>query len=452
MTLSLHSRLLLAASVVLTAFFGLTGLVLERAYRHSAEQAVRDRLQGQVIALIAAIEPHRDGSVYLANALAEGRFFTVASGLYGQVQRNDGHSGWTSPSLEQQTLDVGAGLARGKQRFAVIQHVGEPLFVYSLGVSWDDKASFGQSYTFSVAESQRGYLQQLAAYHHLLWGWLGAVAIGLLVIQGSILRWGLAPLRRLATDLADIEANRQSVLQGHYPKELRGLTGNLNALLAGQRSRIQRYRHALGDLAHSLKTPLALLSGIAETKQPTAEQNHLLSEQIERMTRIVDYQLQRAAASGRTVLSGPVMLQDLADKVMAALNKVYASKGVRGECEIEPELHSHADHDDLMEVLGNLLDNAYKWCRQRVLLTVTRIHDETSPGIELCVEDDGDGIDNALREHVLQRGNRADETTAGHGIGLAVVQNIAEAYGGAITITRSRWQGARVCVRLPASG
>ena len=447
MTLSLHSRLVLAASVILAAFFGFTGLVLEQAYRNSAEQAVRDRLEGQVIALIAAIEPHRDGSVYLANALAEGRFFTVASGLFGQVQRNGGGVGWQSPSLEKQTLDIGPGLARGKQRFAVIQHAGEPLFVYSLGVSWDEHAPFRQSYTFSVAESQRSYQQQLAAYHRL-----GAVAFGLLVIQGSILRWGLAPLRRLESDLADIETNRQTVLQGHYPKELRGLTNNLNALLATQRSRLQRYRHALGDLAHSLKTPLALLSGLAESRTTPAEQNRLIQEQTERMSRIVDYQLHRAAASGRTILSGPVVLQDLADKVLAALDKVYASKGVVRECNIEAGLISHADYDDLMEVLGNLLDNAYKWCRQRVALSVTVIDDESSPGIEVCVEDDGDGIDDAMREHVLQRGNRADESTSGHGIGLAVVQNIAEAYGGTIMISQGdRWHGARVCVCLPAS-
>ena len=452
MTLSLHSRLLLAASVVLAAFFGFTGLVLEQAYRNSAEQAVRDRLQGQVIALIAAIEPHRDGTVYLANALAEGRFFTVASGLFGQVRRNDGRVSWQSPSLEQQTLDIGSGLARGKQRFDVIQHAGEPLFVYSLGVSWDERASFRQSYTFSVAESQHAYHEQLTAYHRLLWGWLGAVAFGLLVLQGSILRWGLAPLRRLASDLADIEANRQTVLQGHYPKELQGLTNNLNALLATQRSRLQRYRHALGDLAHSLKTPLALLSGLAESRVSSTEQNRLIQEQTERMSRIVDYQLHRAAASGRTVLSGPVVLQELADKVLAALDKVYASKGVVRECNIEAGLLSHADYDDLMEVLGNLLDNAYKWCRQRVALSVTVINDESTPGIEVCVEDDGDGIDDALREHVLQRGNRADESTSGHGIGLAVVQNIAEAYGGAIMISQGRWHGAKVCVSLPASG
>jgi len=459
-TMSLNRRLLLAASVVLAAFFGITGLVLERAYRHSAEQAVFDRLQGQVIALIAALEQHDDGTVYLANALAETRFFTPDSGLYGQVVRNDHRDSWRSLSLSGDEI-IAASLARGQQRlYQTRLKAGLPVFVFSLGISWDDKAVFDRGYTFTVAEHRQAFDEQIAAFRRLLWGWLAAVAAGLLLVQGSILRWGLAPLRRVAVELMQINNGRQQRLQQDYPQELRGLTANLNALLETQRLQLQRYRHALGDLAHSLKTPLALVRGDLESSRP---QQALVREQIDHMVQIVDYQLQRAAAAGRTALATPVSVAAVAGKVMDALDKVYYDKGMSAECLVDADLQVQVDRQDLMELLGNLLDNAYKYGRHRLLLTaeVSAATDRSGPVFECCVEDDGPGIDEHLREHVLQRGTRirpdvdgrADETGAatvgGQGIGLAVVQDIVAAYAGRLSIDRGRWQGARICVYLP---
>jgi len=460
MTMSLNRRLLLAASVVLAAFFGITGLVLERTYRHSAEQAVFDRLQSQVVALIAAIEQRDDGSVYLANALAESRFFTPGSGLYGQVIRNDGEDVWRSPSLMNQGLSV-TPLMRG-QRDSGHQRLtaGSPVFVFSLGISWEEGASFDYSYTFSAAEHRQAFDEQLSAYRQLLWGWLSAVALGLLLVQGSILRWGLAPLRRVATELVEIKAGHQPRLQYDYPQELSGLTNNLNALLEAQRCQLQRYREALGNLAHSLKTPLALLQGGVES--PQQEQRALVREQVERMAQIIDYQLQRAAAAGRMALLTPVAVAAVAAKVLAALDKVYFDKDLSAECLIDQGLQVQIERQDLMELLGNLLDNAYKYGRHQVLLTAALSNREGEAVMfECCVEDDGPGIDEDLQDDVLQRGVRigsgvesgADhevvELVDGQGIGLAVVQEIVVAYGGSMVIGRSQWQGTRVCIRLP---
>jgi len=452
MTMSLNRRLLLAASIVLLAFFGITGLVLERAYRHSAEQAVFDRLQGQVIALIAALEQGDDGRIYLANALAETRFFTAGSGLYGQVGRNDGRDVWHSPSLTVQELAV-APLLRGQHFFGQDRLAPDtPVFVFSLGTSWEENTSFERSYTFTVAEHRQAFDDQLAAYRRLLWGWLAAVALGLLLVQGSILRWGLAPLRRVATELVEIKAGHQQGLNYDYPRELRGLTDNLNALLEAQRCQLRRYREALGNLAHSLKTPLALLQGNAESTQQDA--SALVQEQVERMAQIIDYQLQRAAAAGQTALTAPVAVATLAGQVLAALDKVYYDKGVVADCLIDVGLEVQLDRQDMMEMLGNLLDNAYKYGRRQVVVTagLCEHHAGENSGsvFECCVEDDGPGIEASQWRHVLQRGARAGlAQVSGQGIGLAVVQDIVVAYGGQMTLGVSRWRGARVCVHLP---
>lgn len=461
MNLSLNRRLLLASSLVLTAFFGVTGLVLERAYHNNAMQAEFDRLHGKVIALIAALEQQEDGHIYLANALAETRFFTTDSGLYGQAIRNDGDDAWYSPSTSGQHLQV-KSLNRGQQSKAERElQAGVPVFVFSLGVSWEDGTPTNQVYTISVAEHRQVFDQQLVEYRQLLWGWLATVALVLLLVQGSILRWGLAPLRRVATELVEIKAGHQNGLQHDYPRELIGLTDNLNALLDSQRRQLQRYREALGDLAHSLKTPLALLRGSVEAKslEINIDQRKLIHEQLDLMTQIVDYQLQRAAAAGRTALAAPVNVMTLVRKLLAALDKVYFDKGMSAECLIEPDLQVQVDQQDLMELLGNLIDNAYKYGRHNIVITAEfRPANETDASglvFGICVEDDGPGIDDSQRENVLHRGVRGQAESSlrsvpeGQGIGLAVVQDIVTTYGGWMQIDASRWRGAKVCVCLP---
>lgn len=461
MSLSLNRRLLLAASIVLIAFLGITGLVLQRAFRHNAEQAEYDRLQGKVIALVAALELNDKGNIYLANALAESRFFTEQSGLYGQAVRNDGTDAWYSPSLAGQHLPS-AVLRRGQQRQTQARlPSGMPVFIYSLGIGWSDDTPAQQAYTFSVAENRQALDRQLADFQKLLWGWLTAVALLLLLVQGTILRWGLTPLRRVAAELMRIQSGQQQGLQYAYPRELRGLTDNLNSLLQTQQRQMQRYRETLGDLAHSLKTPLALLRGSIEARDagiPVA-QRRPLQEQLDHMSQVIDYQLQRASAAGRTALLTPVAVAAQIDKVLSALDKVYFDKGIAAENLVAPEVRVQIDRQDLLELLGNLLDNAYKYGRYHV--TITADYADTGPEggrqFQLCVEDDGPGIDATLQDSVLRRGVRGDSSdvpvhgaaATGQGIGLAIVQDIVATYGGRLTIATGRWHGAEVCICLP---
>jgi two-component system sensor histidine kinase PhoQ len=271
-----------------------------------------------------------------------------------------------------------------------------------------------------------------------------------------LLRWGLRPLRDVAREIHAIEAGEKELLSGTYPPELSALTGNLNGLLQRERGQMRRYRDALGDLAHSLKTPLAIMRGalanqsrgaLSEKQQGLdASLAATVAEETEKMQYIVDYQLQRAATAGpASPLASPLALSPVAKKIITSLDKVYHDKKISALLRIEPGLDFRCDHGDLLELLGNLLDNAYKWCSSKVELQAGN----EDGYLTLRVEDDGPGIPAEEAANILQRGVRADQSTPGQGIGLAVVASIVQAYGGEIRIAASPLGGACVLIRLP---
>lgn len=450
--LSLNTRLLLAGSLVLASFFGLTGFTLDKAFRDSAEAAMRDRLQGHIYALLAASELNKAGAMVVSNEMPDTGFSTPGSGIYGQIASHDGKQILRSPSMMDVTIPFSTGLRMGVTHFErLTASDGTPLYALNLGLSWKVKGK-PRDFTFSVARNLSSLDVQVSSFRRSLWGWLGGVAFLLLAVQGSILRWSLAPLRRVAIDLEAIEAGRATQLKGHYPQELSGLTDNLNILIRGGQAQLERYRHTLGDLAHSLKTPLAVVRNSVEKEGSVEELRRTVQEQVDRMNQIVEYQLQRAAASGRTALSVPVSVADVAQRIVASLNKVYADKGVDCRIQIEDDAVFYGDESDLMEFLGNLADNACKWCRYTVMISARPVTDvlHRRAGLLLSVEDDGPGIPIEDVDRVLQRGARADESISGHGIGMAVVQDILRVYDGVLEIgTSTELGGARLVVRLP---
>lgn len=454
MTPSLHARLLIAATLVLTAFLGLTGLALDRAFQASAQTAVRDRLQGYVYVLLAAADIGPDGVLELPVTLPDARFSTPASGLYAEVTANRGPMRWRSRSAIGLAAPLPTQLPPGQWRFLRIRSAaGEPLFALGFGVSWEGGHG-ARDYTFAVAENLAGFRAQVARFRRSLWGWLAAAAAVLLAAQGAILHWGLAPLRRVTRDLAAIEEGRRERLEGRYPRELRGLTGNLNSLIAGERRQRARYRDALADLAHSLKTPLAVLRGALSGAGTSAEERRASAlEAAARMNQIIDYQLQRAAASGRSTLMAPVDVARAARRVAGGLAKVYQDKGVSWDVYIDDGVCFYGDEGDLMELLGNLADNAFKWCRQRVQIRAQALLPTSGrrAGLRLRIEDDGPGIAAEAHARVLQRGERADSAVGGQGIGLAVVADIVRAYDGRLELGASALGGAAVEVTLPAA-
>ncbi len=443
---SLHGRLLLAASLVLAAFISITGFSLDRAFRQSAEAALRERLQGDIYALLAASEVSDQGRLRIARPLGDPRFSTPGSGLYAQITAA-GDVAWQSASHLGQQLAFANDLTAGERRYQTLSGTdGDELLGLSFAVVWEGAGGANHPFTYHVAEHLAALREQVGGFRRTLWGWLIALAVLLLGAQGAVVRWGLRPLRRVADDLGAIEAGEREQLEGRYPKELESLTGNLNALLTLQRSQLERYRNTLGDLAHSLKTPLAVLGAVSEAREIGADERTTLSDQVGRMREIVDYQLQKAAMAGRSPLAAPLAVADVVEKIVASLHKVYADKGLRIDSEIDPAARFRGEMGDLMELAGNLLDNACKWSARQVKVTAHPL--AGGHGLVLSVEDDGPGIAPDQADEILQRGVRADTVVPGHGIGLAMVRDIVAAYGGRLEIGASPLGGARMHIEL----
>jgi two-component system sensor histidine kinase PhoQ len=451
--LSINSRMLVAASIILVGFLGIAGMMIESSYKASAVDALKERLQLHMSAIIASAEQDDQGSFKLIYAMPEGRSFDVGSGMYVQIITNDGRAVWSSRSMRGAVFPINIDLRRGESRYQFISASdNSSLLAYSLGMTWGANEKSKEDYVFIVAESLDRFNEQLLKFQQNLWAWLAGVTVALLVMLTLILRWGLASLRQVANDLRDIESGRHAELRGQYPKELCGLTDNLNALIQSRREYEERYKASLGDLAHSLKTPLAVLRGaVVAPNQSIDGLRSSVEEQVGRMDQIVHYQLQRAATSGRVALVAPVDIEGLINKVVNALQKVYADKGVKCHVEIHSRPKFHCDEGDMMELVGNLVDNAFKWCKGRVEI---HLHQDFAPrgqifGLVIDVMDDGPGVAEADISTVLARGGRIDPETSGHGIGLAMVQNIVELYQGELEISRAVLGGAMVRVWLP---
>jgi two-component system sensor histidine kinase PhoQ len=444
--LSLQSRLLIAASVVLLVFFGVTGLALDRAFRDSAESAIRERLQTHVYVLLAAAELDEGIMLFMPDQLPEPRFAIADSGLYAQVTDRNGKTVWRSKSLLGEQISTVPEVGVGQSAFARTRFEdGTALFLFGYGVSWQSGET-QQRYAFYVASSLDSYHAQINRFRRSLSVWLAAAAFILLALQGTILRWSLQPLRQAERDVAAIESGEATELTGHYPKELQGLTGNLNQLMHNSREQLKRYRDSLGNLAHSLKTPLAVIRNVSETETNIEAIRKTTQEQVDRMSQSIDYQLNRAAASGAAVLNAPVPVAAVIDKIVSALEKANHRRDVDVSVDIETGTRFYGNEDDLYELLGNLLENAFKWCDNKIRITASSASaiGTGRKRLKLIVEDDGPGINESDRESILSRGKRADESVPGHGIGLSIVVDIIELYAGEISIRESTLGGAAI--------
>ena len=259
---SIRTRLLVAAALVLLAFIAGAGLAVQRAHADSVRAVHFDRLQTTIYLLLARAELDESGALVMPPGFAEPRLTLPQSGLYASIHNVTRDERWHSPSsLGADPPFPAAPLAAGQWRNAIVEGAGRTFLATSYGVNW--AAGRHQApLVLTVLDDSAGFEREAAVFARTLWTWLGGAGLLLLLAQGLLLRWGLAPLRRVAAEIHDVESGRQGRIEGRYPSEIADLTDNLNALLRHERVREGPYQGALGFLGHSLRTPLAVLRGL----------------------------------------------------------------------------------------------------------------------------------------------------------------------------------------------
>jgi two-component system sensor histidine kinase PhoQ len=448
--LSIRARLVWGASLVLLAFLAGAGWAVQQAHSDSARAARFARLQTTVYLLMAGAEINEQGSLVMPQTPAEPRLSLPASGLYANIANVDKGEEWQSSSTLGLNLPFERRQEVGQWHFdTVTNSVGSgadksspgPAFLAaSYGVKW----SVGEKVTplvFSVLEDSAEFDRELLEFQRTLWIWLGGTGVLLLLTQIALLAWGLLPLKRMEREVSRIEQGEQTRLAGSYPVELVGLTHNLNVLIEQERSRQTRYKDALDDLAHSLKTPLAALRASLDAP---GELPGLVAQQVSRMDDIVRHQLGRAGASGAARFAPHLVLSPVLHRIRDTLDKVYLDKQLTFTLDCPTELSWRLDEGDAFEMLGNLLDNAYKWAAHQVWVRVW----SESNRLHIRVVDDGPGF--ADPQRVLERRVRLDERVPGHGIGLSVVRDLVASHSGELKLSRSDAGGAQVDIVLPA--
>ncbi|MCE1115263.1 MULTISPECIES: ATP-binding protein [Pseudomonas] len=436
---SLRVRLMLAAALLALLFMLALLPALQKAFSLALQESIEQRLASDVTTLISAARIER-GQLQMPALLPDERFNLPYTGLLGYIFDRQGKLVWQSRATRNQNINYQPRYdGRGNEFARIHQSDGDEFFVYDVEV----KLLGGKSAAFSIVA-----LQPVSEYQHTLDGLreklylgFGAALLALMVLLWAGLTWGLRSLRRLSVELDEVEAGAREGLSREHPRELLRLTGSLNRLLRSEREQRQRYRDSLDDLAHSLKTPLAVLQGVGESMaqgKQEPEQGRVLQGQIERMSQQIDYQLQRASLRKSGLVRHQVQLGPLLDSLCSTLAKVYRDKRVEVSLDIPPQARVPMEQGALLELLGNLLENAYRLCLGQV-----RVSLHETPGLlELCVEDDGPGVPADQRERILERGERLDSQHPGQGIGLAVVKDIIDSYDAELSLDDSALGGA----------
>lgn len=434
---SLSLRLVAGALVWLAVLLAVGGGVLTLAFRDTVEQQFGHRLDAMLRALIAAAETGPEGRVALLRPLGDPRFEQIFSGWYWQISTPDGRIE-RSRSLWDAALPTHPG-----GREAEIRHLegpkGEPLLAIERDLEFPGVSGPVHLLVAGNLDEVQGDVRRFDALLAVSLGLLGAGMALAVLIQ---VRFGLGPLRAMRADLDAVRSGERPRLEGRYPEEVAPLAQAMNAVLDEDAHMIERARTHVGNLAHGLKTPLAVVSA----EMAGTPDRQVVSEQIRAMRRLIEHHLGRAssvAGAGRTL--GPrIAVGEVAAGIASALRRIFAGRHLSIEMDIPERAAFRGHREDLEEILGNLMENACKWAATRV-----RVSAEGEEGaLTLTIEDDGPGLTEQQAREASGRGARLDEMAPGWGLGLAIVSDLVALDGGEMSFARSGMGGLKVTLRL----
>lgn len=421
-------------SVMLVALAISGGILLSQSFSVVQMKALKERLKVHSYSILAQVE-FDEQKLSLAKILSDQQFNHVNSGLYAIILDDNHQRVWATISASELPNFSPTRIKVGQWQYSIAKNSNAELFIARYGVKLGGEESI---FNILIIEDLKAINQEFNNYRSTLITLLFTAAMILFIMQLIILRWGLKPLSRLNIDLHNIQSGKTETLSTNYPNELRPLTSNLNHLLKVERSQRERYRNSLADLSHSLKTPISVVQGILNNESiDKADQNYLQS-QVNKMTNTIRYQLQRAVHGFQGLSINNIPISPIVASIIDAMNKVYADKNLSIRLSMENECYFQGDEDDLMEILGNLIDNACKYCQKEVLIQIEH-YDKT---LAFYFSDDGPGVPSLQKDSILQRGVRLDTVEAGQGMGLALVKEILDAYQATIDVSKSLIGGA----------
>ncbi|WP_295894674.1 ATP-binding protein [uncultured Vibrio sp.] len=433
--LSLKSRLLIAASLWLSAMILAAGVGIPKLVHDYLIGDVKSQLELAMDEITAHVEADQDDRLTLPKRLSDPRFSQPYSGLYWVIATEE--QSLRSRSLWDKSIKILSLPIRTK----ILGAKGEKLVyitqtIYLPGVS--------SPVHILVGVDEAPVMDTLSHLTKQLWIILGLLFTGVLVLIGLQVGWSLRPLGKMQRELAALRAGQQDQLAEEYPKEVYPLVSDLNALLFHYQELLERARNHGGNLSHALKTPLSVLKN--EIALLPASEQAKLSPAVEQIQAHIDYHLGRARMAGAAnILSVKSNPSERIDEISIAFDKVYAEREIMLINELDPDLEVAADSTDLDEMLGNLLENSYKWARGTI-----RVHGEITVDklINIHIEDDGPGIPEAKRQRAIERGVRLDETTPGTGLGLNIVSEMSHSYRGQLHLEESSMGGLKATLTL----
>jgi signal transduction histidine kinase len=444
---SLTLRAILLSTMWAAFSLAVIASVITTLYRNAAEKSYENILSAQLFSLIAAADIDDSGRLTGAPELGDIRYQQPASGWYWSVEPVGGKVTGVLKSIS-----LGNGAIRSedlqtspfspdfRRQYQADGLDGETVDVFETEVALGTEDQVAR---FRIMGNRNEFEAEIAGFSRSLYLYLAAFGIGSIFVNAMAILAGLRPLKSAADALAAVREGRSQRLDGEFPNEIAPLAGEMNALIDNNRRIVERARTQVGNLAHSLKTPLSVV--INEGRTIGGKTGTLISDQAEAMQTQIQHYLQRARVAAQrdsVVFRAPV--EPVIDRMLRVMRKLNPDKSFVSESGSSPVMFA-GEAQDLEEILGNLLENAAKWGRKRI--AVGLLHEGAN--FTLTVEDDGSGLDEHQIGEALKRGRRLDETKPGSGLGLSIVSDTVREYGGTVTLGRSRLGGLKAKLSLP---
>lgn len=447
---SLAHRLFLLTSVFAIVCVGLIAIVLNNAYRDNAERRFSELVTANLYNLLGSVESEDDGNIAGSPNLGDARFLNIGSGWYWSVKSladpankitSRSLAGGDIPEADDQQFDPNF-----QRRHNYVEQGGAEI------IAIETQAFLGEGnniYSFKVTGNRSELSDEVSAFTGQLTLLLSLFALGFVAASFGIVSFGLRPIKLATRRLADIRDGRANRIEGTYPREIQPLIDETNALIDSNQAIIERARTQVGNLAHSIKTPLAVLRNEADNLG--ANRKALILEQTSMMQHQVDNYLNRARIAARhATVTSTTQIKPVLERLARVIAKLNPDIAVNIDESSNWNRAFAGERHDLEEILGNILENAARYAKTMVLLSVSDAELDKKTGFQLTIADDGPGMTAGEAELAKKRGMRLDESLPGSGLGLAIVKDYIQEYRGEFSLGRSDSGGLAVKITLPS--